>query len=249
MLQEFTAVTSMNDAPTTFTDEPRLITEPGRAARVAALAEPVLAGLGYRLVRVRISGSAGCTVQIMAERPDGTLSIEDCEAASRALSPVLDVADPIEGVVPVGDFFAGHRPAAGAAFGFRPLCRPCRPGGDDRPGRRPAAIPRPASRHRGRRRPHPPRRRAAGRRRRFIADRRHDGSQACADRGVDFGIVAAEQARRTRNARAGQRQPRAASDTTQTPKQTPDIKQDMAMPCWTKTSPQANSRETDLWRP
>ena len=96
MLQEFTAVTSMNDTPTTFADEPRLITEPGRAARVAALAEPVLAGLGYRLVRVRISGSAGCTVQIMAERPDGTLSIEDCEAASRALSPVLDVADPIE---------------------------------------------------------------------------------------------------------------------------------------------------------
>ena len=41
-----------------FTREPRLITEPGRAARVAALAEPVLAGLGYRLVRVRISGFA-----------------------------------------------------------------------------------------------------------------------------------------------------------------------------------------------
>jgi ribosome maturation factor RimP len=96
MLQEFTALTSMNDAPMTFADEPRLITEPGRAARVAALAEPVLAGLGYRLVRVRISGAAGCTVQIMAERPDGTMAIEDCEAASRALSPVLDVADPIE---------------------------------------------------------------------------------------------------------------------------------------------------------
>jgi ribosome maturation factor RimP len=80
-----------------FTSEPRLITEPGRAARVAALAEPVLAGLGYRLVRVRISGFAGCTVQIMAERPDGSMSIEDCELASRALSPVFDVADPIEG--------------------------------------------------------------------------------------------------------------------------------------------------------
>src|SRR5215470_9603514 len=80
-----------------FTREPRLITEPGRAARVAALAEPVLAALGYRLVRVRISGFAGCTVQIMGERPDGTLTIEDCEAASRALSPVFDVADPIEG--------------------------------------------------------------------------------------------------------------------------------------------------------
>ncbi len=82
---------------TNFTDEPRLITEPGRAARVAAIAEPVLAALGYRLVRVRISGFAGCTVQIMAERPDGAMKIEDCEAASRALSPVLDVADPIEG--------------------------------------------------------------------------------------------------------------------------------------------------------
>jgi ribosome maturation factor RimP len=79
-----------------FADEPRLIIEPGRAARVAALVEPVLGSLGYRLVRVRISAFAGCTVQIMAERPDGTMGIEDCEAASRALSPVLDVADPIE---------------------------------------------------------------------------------------------------------------------------------------------------------
>jgi ribosome maturation factor RimP len=79
-----------------FADEPRLIIEPGRAARVAALAEPVLASLGYRLVRVRISGFAGCAVQIMAERPDGMMRIEDCEAVSRALSPVLDVADPIE---------------------------------------------------------------------------------------------------------------------------------------------------------
>jgi ribosome maturation factor RimP len=91
------AATRMNDELPTFTEEPRLITESGRAARVASLVEPVLAGLGYRLVRVRISGFAGCTVQIMAERPDGTLSIEDCEAASRALSPVLDVTDPIEG--------------------------------------------------------------------------------------------------------------------------------------------------------
>jgi len=92
----------MDDRPNSatyasFADEPRLITEPGRAARVAALAEPVLATLGYRLVRVRVSGFAGGTVQIMAERPDGTMAIEDCETASRALSPVLDVADPIEG--------------------------------------------------------------------------------------------------------------------------------------------------------
>jgi ribosome maturation factor RimP len=76
--------------------EPRLVVEPGVAARVAAIAGPVLQGMGYRLVRIRISGEAGCTVQIMAERPDGTMLIEDCEAVSKALSPVLDVADPIE---------------------------------------------------------------------------------------------------------------------------------------------------------
>jgi ribosome maturation factor RimP len=76
--------------------EPRLITEPGLPARVAVIAEPVIEQLGYRLVRVRVSSAEGCTVQIMAERPDGSMSVEDCEALSRALSPVLDVADPID---------------------------------------------------------------------------------------------------------------------------------------------------------
>ncbi|MEW6641038.1 MAG: ribosome maturation factor RimP [Pseudomonadota bacterium] len=83
-------------APADLLDEPRLVVEPGVAARVAAIAEPVLHGMGYRLVRIRVSGEAGCTVQVMAERPDGTMLIDDCEAVSRALSPVLDVADPIE---------------------------------------------------------------------------------------------------------------------------------------------------------
>ena len=78
------------------TAEPRLIIEPGLAARVAAIVEPVLEQLGFRLVRVRISGMDGCTVQVMAERPDGTMTMDDCELVSRALSPVLDVADPIE---------------------------------------------------------------------------------------------------------------------------------------------------------
>lgn len=76
--------------------EPRLIVEPGLSARVATIVEPVIEQLGYRLVRVRVSGAEGCTVQIMAERPDGSITVEDCEAVSRALSPVLDVADPID---------------------------------------------------------------------------------------------------------------------------------------------------------
>jgi ribosome maturation factor RimP len=77
-------------------NEPRLVVEPGVAARVAAVAEPVLIGMGYRLVRVRVTGEAGCTVQVMAERPDGSLTIDGCEDISRALSPVLDIADPID---------------------------------------------------------------------------------------------------------------------------------------------------------
>jgi ribosome maturation factor RimP len=77
--------------------EPRLIAETGLAARVAAVVSPVLCGLMFRLVRVRVSSLQGCTVQIMAERPDGSMSIEECEAVSRALSPVLDVAEPVEG--------------------------------------------------------------------------------------------------------------------------------------------------------
>ena len=76
--------------------DPRLIVEQGMSARIAAITEPILVELGFRLVRVRILGSDGCTVQIMAERPDGTMTVDDCEMVSRALSPVLDVADPIE---------------------------------------------------------------------------------------------------------------------------------------------------------
>ena len=76
--------------------EPRLVGETGLAARVAAIAEPVLAGLGFRIVRVRVSGMSGMTVQIMAERPERAMSVEDCETISRALSPVLDLEDLID---------------------------------------------------------------------------------------------------------------------------------------------------------
>src|SRR6266478_2303189 len=76
--------------------EPRLVVDRGSAARIATIAEPVLEDLGFRLVRVRVLGLSGCTVQIMAERMDGGMTIDDCELASRALSPVLDAEDPID---------------------------------------------------------------------------------------------------------------------------------------------------------
>lgn len=77
-------------------NEPRLITETGIDARVAAIIEPVITGMGYRLVRVKLTGQNGLTLQIMAERPDGTMTVNDCETLSMAISPVLDVEDPID---------------------------------------------------------------------------------------------------------------------------------------------------------
>ncbi len=76
-------------------DEPRLVEETGVAARVARVAIPVLRDVGYRLVRVKISSNNGMTLQIMAERPDGMMNVADCENASMALSPVLDLEDPL----------------------------------------------------------------------------------------------------------------------------------------------------------
>jgi ribosome maturation factor RimP len=76
--------------------EPRLITETGLPARVASIAGPVVEQLGYRLVRIRVSSGEECTIQIMAERPDGSMTVDDCEAVSRALSPVFDVNEPID---------------------------------------------------------------------------------------------------------------------------------------------------------
>ena len=76
--------------------EPRTILETGLEAKVAAIIEPEIDDLGYRLVRVKISGVNGMTLQIMAERPDGTMNVEGCEEISRAISPVLDIEDPID---------------------------------------------------------------------------------------------------------------------------------------------------------
>ena len=76
-------------------EDRRFVRETGPERAVADLAEPVLNELGFRLVRVRISGRDGGTVQIMAERQDGQMSVDDCATISRRLSPVLDAYDPM----------------------------------------------------------------------------------------------------------------------------------------------------------
>ena len=81
---------------TEFAPEARLITETGLDLRIAQMIEPLLQSMGFNLVRVRLSGQNGLTLQIMAERFDGTMTVEDCEEVSMAVSPVLDVEDPID---------------------------------------------------------------------------------------------------------------------------------------------------------
>ena len=77
-------------------DDDRLIRETGVDARIAQIVQPVLSAIGFRLVRVRLSGQNGLTLQIMAERNDGTMDVDGCEEVSRAVSPALDVEDPID---------------------------------------------------------------------------------------------------------------------------------------------------------
>ena len=76
--------------------EQRYIKETGLEARVSRIVEPVANGLGFALVRVKITQENGCTLQIMAEDENGRFTIVNCEALSKDLSPVLDVEDPID---------------------------------------------------------------------------------------------------------------------------------------------------------
>jgi ribosome maturation factor RimP len=67
-------------------------------ARLAAIVAPTLEAMGYELVRVTVLGRDRPTVQVMADRADGSqITVTDCEAISRQLSTVLDVEDPIPG--------------------------------------------------------------------------------------------------------------------------------------------------------
>jgi ribosome maturation factor RimP len=77
--------------------ERRFVEETGAAGEVAAVVAPVLEQLGLRLVRVLVSGRDGGTLQIMLDRAEGEVSVEDCADASRAISPLLDAHDPIPG--------------------------------------------------------------------------------------------------------------------------------------------------------
>ena len=64
--------------------------------RIAEIVTPVVEDLGFEVVRVRLMGGKSKTLQIMAERPEGGIEVDDCAAISTAVSATLDVEDPIE---------------------------------------------------------------------------------------------------------------------------------------------------------
>ncbi|OWJ75453.1 MULTISPECIES: ribosome maturation factor RimP [Haematobacter] len=64
--------------------------------RLAEIVAPTIEGLGFELVRIRLMGGKTRTLQIMADRPEGGIEVEDCARISTAVSAVLDVEDPLE---------------------------------------------------------------------------------------------------------------------------------------------------------
>jgi ribosome maturation factor RimP len=103
----------VDPAPVVSTE--RFILESGLAAQFAAVVEPTIVDLGFRLVRVAVLGKESKTIQIMAERLDGTMTVDDCEAISKQLSPVLDVNEVIS---------AAYRLEISSPGIDRPLVRP-----------------------------------------------------------------------------------------------------------------------------
>ncbi|UTW56961.1 ribosome maturation factor RimP [Kordiimonas sp. SCSIO 12610] len=65
------------------------------ADNIAALIEPTVEALGYELIRVTYGGGRKPTLQIMAEKPDGTMGVDDCAKLSREVSALMDVEDPL----------------------------------------------------------------------------------------------------------------------------------------------------------
>lgn len=64
--------------------------------RLADIVQPVIEGLGFELVRIRLMGGATRILQIMADKPEGGIEVDHCGDISTAVSAVLDVEDPIE---------------------------------------------------------------------------------------------------------------------------------------------------------
>ncbi len=75
---------------------PDLIAKTAIDKRLASILTPLIEGMGFELVRLRLMSGKTQTLQIMAERPDGSISVDECGEISTAVSALMDVEDPIE---------------------------------------------------------------------------------------------------------------------------------------------------------
>ncbi len=95
------ALTSGGPGPAAFllvSERPRLRGKTAEDRSLLELLDPVAEACGYEIVRLRLmGGSEARRLQVMAERPDGEMNVDDCTRLSRAVSEVLDAADPIAG--------------------------------------------------------------------------------------------------------------------------------------------------------
>lgn len=89
---------------------------PGQAKPLLYVLAPIVADMGYELLRIRLTGQRGNkNLQLMAHRPDGSMTVEDCARISRKLSSVLDAENIIDGA---------YRLEISSPGLARPLCRP-----------------------------------------------------------------------------------------------------------------------------
>ena len=72
-----------------------LIAKAAMDRRLAEIVTPVIEDMGFELVRIRLMGGKTETLQIMAERPEGGIEVDDCARISTEVSAVLDVEDPV----------------------------------------------------------------------------------------------------------------------------------------------------------
>lgn len=75
---------------------PELIAKTSIDRRLAEIVQPVIEDMGFELVRLRLQGGRTATLQIMVDRPEGGITVDDCGEISTAISAVLDVEDPLE---------------------------------------------------------------------------------------------------------------------------------------------------------
>ena len=95
-MEQDQATSNQQEAGAAETPTERFLRETGAAAGIAALVEPVLEDMGFRLVRVVMSKRDGATIQIMVDKAGGTIVVQDCADISRRLSPLFDAHDPIK---------------------------------------------------------------------------------------------------------------------------------------------------------